>query len=156
MSRLQTRFAQLKQENRAALVTFVTAGDPDYASSLEILKGLPAAGADVIELGMPFTDPMADGPATLFLRPADILPVPDPKAPFRVTELASTGALLRVVAQDDAGCRIEAEVPRREGRDLRQGQGVLLRPAVGQIFPGGAPQAAAPVQTPQILKEARS
>lgn len=63
MSRLQTRFAQLKQENRAALVTFVTAGDPDYASSLEILKGLPAAGADVIELGMPFTDPMADGPA---------------------------------------------------------------------------------------------
>ena len=63
MSRLQTRFAQLKEQNRAALVTFVTAGDPDYATSLEILKGLPAAGADVIELGMPFTDPMADGPA---------------------------------------------------------------------------------------------
>lgn len=63
MSRLQSRFAELKQQNRAALVTFVTAGDPDYASSLEILKGLPAAGADVIELGMPFTDPMADGPA---------------------------------------------------------------------------------------------
>lgn len=63
MSRLQTRFAQLQQENRAALVTFITAGDPDYASSLEILKGLPEAGADVIELGMPFTDPMADGPA---------------------------------------------------------------------------------------------
>ena len=62
MSRLQSRFAALKQQNRAALVTFVTAGDPDYASSLEILKGLPAAGADVIELGMPFTDPMADGP----------------------------------------------------------------------------------------------
>ena len=63
MSRLQTRFAQLKEQNRAALVTFVTGGDPDYASSLAILKGLPAAGADVIELGMPFTDPMADGPA---------------------------------------------------------------------------------------------
>ena len=63
MSRLQSRFAELKQQNRAAQVTFVTAGDPDYASSLEILKGLPAAGADVIELGMPFTDPMADGPA---------------------------------------------------------------------------------------------
>ncbi len=63
MSRLQSRFAALKQENRAALVTFVTAGDPDYATSLEILKGLPDAGADVIELGMPFTDPMADGPA---------------------------------------------------------------------------------------------
>lgn len=63
MSRLQSRFAALKQENRAALVTFVTAGDPDYATSLAILKGLPEAGADVIELGMPFTDPMADGPA---------------------------------------------------------------------------------------------
>ena len=63
MSRLQTRFTQLKEQNRAALVTFVTAGDPDYDTSLAILKGLPAAGADVIELGMPFTDPMADGPA---------------------------------------------------------------------------------------------
>ena len=63
MSRLQSRFAELKQQNRAALVTFVTGGDPDYATSLAILKGLPGAGADVIELGMPFTDPMADGPA---------------------------------------------------------------------------------------------
>jgi tryptophan synthase alpha chain len=63
MSRLQNRYAELKAENRAALVTFVTAGDPDYATSLSILKGLPDAGADVIELGMPFTDPMADGPA---------------------------------------------------------------------------------------------
>ncbi|WP_437879818.1 tryptophan synthase subunit alpha [Pseudomonas sp. LRF_L74] len=63
MSRLQTRFAELKEQNRAALVTFVTAGDPDYDASLAILKGLPKAGADVIELGMPFTDPMADGPA---------------------------------------------------------------------------------------------
>jgi tryptophan synthase alpha chain len=63
MSRLQSRFAELKEQNRAALVTFVTAGDPNYDASLAILKGLPAAGADVIELGMPFTDPMADGPA---------------------------------------------------------------------------------------------
>jgi tryptophan synthase alpha chain len=63
MSRLHNRFAELKQENRAALVTFITAGDPDYETSLQILKGLPDAGADVIELGMPFTDPMADGPA---------------------------------------------------------------------------------------------
>ncbi|WP_236209095.1 tryptophan synthase subunit alpha [Pseudomonas tohonis] len=63
MSRLQTRFAELKQQNRAALVTFVTAGDPGYDASLAILKGLPEAGADVIELGMPFTDPMADGPS---------------------------------------------------------------------------------------------
>ena len=63
MSRLAKRFAQLKQENRAALVTFLTAGDPDYETAAAILDGLPAAGADIIELGMPFTDPMADGPA---------------------------------------------------------------------------------------------
>lgn len=63
MSRLEKRFADLKAEGRAALVTFVTAGDPGFEASLEILKGLPAAGADVIELGMPFTDPMADGVA---------------------------------------------------------------------------------------------
>lgn len=61
--RINRRFARLKQEGRAGLVTFVTAGDPDHETSLAILKGLPAAGADVIELGMPFTDPMADGPA---------------------------------------------------------------------------------------------
>ncbi|MGB8973491.1 MAG: tryptophan synthase subunit alpha, partial [Pseudomonas capeferrum] len=63
MSRLEQRFAELAAEGRAALVTFVTAGDPGYDASLQILKGLPAAGADVIELGMPFTDPMADGVA---------------------------------------------------------------------------------------------
>ena len=63
MNRLITRFDALKAENRAAFVTFVTAGDPDPTTSLDILKGLPAAGADVIELGMPFTDPSADGPA---------------------------------------------------------------------------------------------
>jgi tryptophan synthase alpha chain len=63
MTRIDRRFADLKNEGRAALVTFLTAGDPDAATSLAILKNLPAAGADVIELGMPFTDPMADGPA---------------------------------------------------------------------------------------------
>jgi len=62
-TRIDTRFALLKDDDRAALVTFLTAGDPDYATSLAILSALPAAGADVIELGMPFTDPMADGPA---------------------------------------------------------------------------------------------
>jgi tryptophan synthase alpha chain len=62
-TRIERRFADLKKEGRAALVTFLTAGDPDTATSLAILKSLPAAGADVIELGMPFTDPMADGPA---------------------------------------------------------------------------------------------
>ncbi|MDH3475877.1 MAG: tryptophan synthase subunit alpha [Rhodospirillales bacterium] len=61
--RLRTRFAALKDQGRGGLVTFFTAGDPDRETSFEILKGLPAAGADVIELGMPFTDPMADGPA---------------------------------------------------------------------------------------------
>ena len=63
MTRIDKRFAALKREGRAGLVTFITAGDPDYASSLAILKALPAAGADFIELGMPFSDPMADGPA---------------------------------------------------------------------------------------------
>jgi tryptophan synthase alpha chain len=62
-TRMDARFAALKQEGRAALVTFVTAGDPDLDASLAILKALPDAGADVIELGMPFSDPMADGPA---------------------------------------------------------------------------------------------
>jgi tryptophan synthase alpha chain len=63
MTRIDARFAALKREGRAGLVTFVTAGDPDPATSAAILKSLPAAGADVIEIGMPFTDPMADGPA---------------------------------------------------------------------------------------------
>jgi tryptophan synthase alpha chain len=63
VSRLEARFAKLRAEGRGGLVTFVTAGDPDLATSSSILAGLPAAGADVIELGMPFTDPMADGPA---------------------------------------------------------------------------------------------
>jgi tryptophan synthase alpha chain len=62
-TRIEARFAALKRAGRSALVTFVTAGDPDPATSLEILRALPPAGADVIELGMPFTDPMADGPA---------------------------------------------------------------------------------------------
>jgi tryptophan synthase alpha chain len=62
-TRIEARFAALKRETRAALVAFVTAGDPDPATALAILRALPQAGADVIELGMPFTDPMADGPA---------------------------------------------------------------------------------------------
>jgi tryptophan synthase alpha chain len=62
-TRIERRFADLQAESRAGLVVFVTAGDPDYASALDLVKALPAAGADVIELGMPFTDPMADGPA---------------------------------------------------------------------------------------------
>ena len=61
--RIEARFARLRGEGRAGLVTFLTAGDPDLATSAELLAGLPAAGADLIEIGMPFTDPMADGPA---------------------------------------------------------------------------------------------
>ncbi len=63
MSRIDRRFAALKSEGRAGLVTFITAGDPDLATSEALLARLPAAGADIIELGMPFSDPMADGPA---------------------------------------------------------------------------------------------
>lgn len=63
MSRIEKRFAELKNQGRAGLVTFITAGDPDHETSARLLAGLPAAGADVIELGMPFTDPMADGPS---------------------------------------------------------------------------------------------
>lgn len=63
ISRIDRRFAVLKEHNRAALVTFITAGDPDLETSRSILQGLPEAGADIIELGMPFSDPMADGPA---------------------------------------------------------------------------------------------
>jgi len=62
-TRIDKRFAALKKECRAALVTFTMAGDPDHDTSLAIANALPKAGADVIELGMPFTDPMADGPA---------------------------------------------------------------------------------------------
>jgi tryptophan synthase alpha chain len=61
-SRIDARFAALKQEGRAAFVAYVMAGDPDAATALKILKGLPAAGADIIELGFPFSDPMAEGP----------------------------------------------------------------------------------------------
>jgi tryptophan synthase alpha chain len=62
-TRIDRRFAALKEEGRPALVTFTTAGDPDHDTSLAIIRALPKAGADVIEIGMPFSDPMADGPA---------------------------------------------------------------------------------------------
>ncbi|TYO91228.1 tryptophan synthase subunit alpha [Oceanicella actignis] len=63
MTRIADRFAELKAQGRSAFVSFVMAGDPDFETSLELVRGLPGAGVDVIELGMPFTDPMADGPA---------------------------------------------------------------------------------------------
>ncbi|MGR3571286.1 tryptophan synthase subunit alpha [Brevirhabdus sp.] len=62
MTRIDAKFAELRQAGRKAFVAYVMAGDPDYDTSLEVIKGLPGAGVDIIELGMPFTDPMADGP----------------------------------------------------------------------------------------------
>jgi tryptophan synthase alpha chain len=63
MSRIDARFASLKAQGKSAFVSFIMAGDPDHETCLEIVRGLPGAGVDVIELGMPFTDPMADGPS---------------------------------------------------------------------------------------------
>ena len=63
ITRIDARFAELKQQGRSAFVTFLVAGDPDPATSLDLIKALPKAGADIIEIGMPFTDPMADGPS---------------------------------------------------------------------------------------------
>ena len=63
MSRIKNTFDKLKAENKKALITFITAGDPSAEISEKVLAGLPEAGADLIEIGMPFTDPMADGPA---------------------------------------------------------------------------------------------
>jgi len=62
MTRIDAKFADLKARGQKAFVAYVMAGDPDYDTSLELVKGLPAAGVDIIELGLPFTDPMADGP----------------------------------------------------------------------------------------------
>tara|TARA_B100000676_G_scaffold228742_1_gene226982 strand:+ start:2949 stop:3776 length:828 start_codon:yes stop_codon:yes gene_type:complete len=62
IDRIEKKFLDLKSINKKALITFVTAGDPDYSTSLNLIKKLPEAGADIIEIGMPFTDPMADGP----------------------------------------------------------------------------------------------
>ena len=62
-TRIDARFAELKKQGRSAFVTFLMAGDPDPATALAVIKALPKAGADIIEIGMPFTDPMADGPS---------------------------------------------------------------------------------------------
>jgi len=62
MTRIDAKFAELKAKNQKAFVSYVMAGDPNYETSLELVKGLPGAGVDIIELGLPFTDPMADGP----------------------------------------------------------------------------------------------
>lgn len=91
-TRIDRRFAALKEEGRAAFVTFVMSGDPDHETSLELIKGLPGAGADVIEIGMPFTDPMADGPA---IQQAGL------RALAAGTTLKSTLQLIREFRQSD-------------------------------------------------------
>lgn len=103
---------------------------------------------------------LPDGPATLFLRPADIRPVADPAAPFRLTEIASTGALRRMVAENDSGCRIESELARRDCQGLETGMSVSLSALAGQIFsrtasPGATAPFAADAHTPHALKENR-
>ena len=92
-TRIDHRFAELRTQGRAALVTFVTAGDPDPGTSLAILRALPKAGADVVELGMPFTDPMADGPA---------IQLSSQRALQAGQTLAQTLALVRAFRDGDA------------------------------------------------------
>ena len=81
---------------------------------------------------------MADGPATLFLRPADITPLPDPEGRFRVTEACTTGALLRLRLEDAGGLAVDVELPRRGAAAFVPGARVRLRPEAGRLFPGGA------------------
>ena len=78
-TRIDRRFAALRKEGRAGLVTFLTAGDPDYEISRKILMGLAGAGADIIELGMPFSDPMADGPA---IQELALIHISEPTRPY--------------------------------------------------------------------------
>ncbi len=90
--RIARRFAALKAAGRAAFVPFLTAGDPDHDTSLALLRGLPAAGADLIELGMPFTDPMADGPV---IQKASL------RALAAGARMTRTLALVRAFREDD-------------------------------------------------------
>jgi tryptophan synthase alpha chain len=92
-TRIDRRFAALKDAGRPALVTFVMAGDPDYDTALDIVRALPRAGADLIEIGMPFSDPMADGPA---IQAAGI------RALKAGQTLAKTLALVRAFREADA------------------------------------------------------
>ena len=73
MTRIDDTFARLKSEGKKAFVAYVMAGDPDLETSREIVHGLPAAGVDIIELGLPFTDPMADGPTIQLAGQRDII-----------------------------------------------------------------------------------
>src|SRR5438876_7617228 len=97
ITRIDRKFAALKAEGRAALVTFITAGDPEPETSLAILQALPAAGADVIELGMPFSDPMADGPA---------IQLSSQRALKAGQTMTSTLDMVRLFRKDEAGIPI--------------------------------------------------
>jgi len=97
MSRIPSRFAALKAEGRAGLVTFLTGGDPDRATAQALLDGLPAAGADLIEIGMPFSDPMADGPA---------IQASSLRALAEGASLNSTLAMVRAFREKDAATPI--------------------------------------------------
>src|SRR6202030_3050936 len=92
MTRIDTRFAELKKQGRSAFITFLMAGDPDPATSLDIIRALPKAGADIIEIGMPFTDPMADGPA---------IPAAGLRALKAGMTLKKTLAMVRAFRKDD-------------------------------------------------------
>ncbi|MBV9538939.1 MAG: tryptophan synthase subunit alpha, partial [Acidisphaera sp.] len=92
MSRIAARFAALRSDNRGALIPFIEAGDPDADTSLALLRGLPDAGADLIEIGCPFTDPMADGP---------IVQAAGKRALAAGATMARTLAMVRTFRQDD-------------------------------------------------------
>jgi tryptophan synthase alpha chain len=92
-TRIDARFAELAKEGRSAFVTFLMAGDPDPKTSLDIIKALPKAGADIIELGMPFTDPMADGPS---------IQAAGQRALKRGMSLRKTLAMVRTLRERDA------------------------------------------------------
>lgn len=96
-SRIDTRFAMLREQERAGLVTFLTASDPDFETACALIGGLPAAGADLIEIGMPFTDPMADGPS---IQAASL------RALSAGARMASTFELVRRVRERDAAVPI--------------------------------------------------